>query len=79
MKEKIFLIRDAKKWLIGGYFIPNYASFTNFWSRVVYRFGFRNEQMSTLFNNIPLTETGHIFWPWFAVGRFVKRKCRFRN
>ena len=53
--------RDAKKWAAGGYFIPNYASFTSFWSRVVYRFGFRTEQMSTIVNNIPLTETGISF------------------
>jgi hypothetical protein len=28
---------------------------------VVYRFGFRTEQMSTIVNNIPLTETGISF------------------
>jgi len=43
------------------FFIPNYASFTSFWSRVVYRFGFRSEQMSLIVNNIPLTETGISF------------------
>jgi hypothetical protein len=53
--------RDAKKWAVGGYFIPNYSSFTSFWSRVVYRFGLRTEQMSTIVNNIPLTETGISF------------------
>jgi len=53
--------RDAKKWTIGGYFIPNYASFTSFWSRVVYRVGIRSEQMSAVINNIPLTETGISF------------------
>ncbi len=53
--------RDAKKWIVGGYFIPNYTSFTNFWSRVVYRFGLRTEQMSTLINNIPLSQTGISF------------------
>ena len=60
-ERKNISYQDAKKWIIGGYFIPNYASFTNFWSKVVYRFGFRNEQMSTLFNNIPLTERGISF------------------
>ena len=53
--------RDSRKWVIGGYFIPNYASFTNFWSKVVYRFGLRSEQMSTLINNIPLSEKGLSF------------------
>lgn len=50
--------QDSKKWALGGYFIPNYASFTSFWSRVVYRFGFRSEQMSTIINSIPIKENG---------------------
>ena len=50
--------QDSKKWALGGYFIPNYASFTSFWSRVVYRFGFRSEQMSTIINNIAIRENG---------------------
>ena len=50
--------QDSKKWSLGGYFIPNYASFTSFWSRVVYRFGFRSEQMSTIINNIAIRENG---------------------
>ena len=53
--------QDSKKWSLGGYFIPNYASFTSFWSRVVYRFGFRSEQMSTIINNIPIRENGITF------------------
>lgn len=53
--------RDSKQWSIGGFFIPNYASFTSFWSRVVYRFGFRSDQMSVIMNNIPLKETGISF------------------
>jgi hypothetical protein len=60
-KATIVSYRDAKKWTIGGYFIPNYASFTSFWSRVVYRVGIRSEQMSAVINNIPLTETGISF------------------
>ena len=53
--------QDSKKWSLGGYFIPNYASFTSFWSRVVYRFGFRSEQMSTIINNVPIIENGITF------------------
>ena len=34
--------KDAKQWSVGGFYIPNYASFSNYWSRVVYRFGFRS-------------------------------------
>jgi hypothetical protein len=53
--------RDAKQWTVGGFYIPNYASFTSFWSRVVYRFGYRTEQTSMIVNNIPLTESGISF------------------
>jgi len=60
-ERKNITYQDAKKWIVGGFFIPDYTSFTSFWSRVVYRFGFRTEQMSTLVNNIPLTETGISF------------------
>ena len=57
-KRENIRYRDSKKLTIGGFYIPNYASFTSFWSRVVYRFGFRSEQMSLIVNNIPLNETG---------------------
>ena len=60
-ERKNVYYQNAEKWTFGGYFIPNYASFTSFWSRVVYRFGVRTEQMSTIINNIPLTETGISF------------------
>ncbi len=60
-KRENISYRDNKKWVIGGYFIPNYSSFTNYWSKVVYRFGFRTEQMSSLINNIPLSEKGISF------------------
>jgi len=60
-ERKNISYQDAKKWVVGGYFIPDYTSFTSFWSRVVYRFGFRTEQMSSVINNIPLTETGITF------------------
>ena len=55
-KRENILYRNSEKWIVGGHFIPNYSSFTNYWSKVVYRFGFRTEQMSTIINNTPLSE-----------------------
>lgn len=55
-KRENILYRNSEKWIVGGYFIPNYSSFTNYWSKVVYRLGFRTEQMSTIINNTPLSE-----------------------
>ena len=60
--------RDSKQWSVGGFYIPNYTSFTNFWSRVVYRFGFRSEQMGLIVNNIPLKETGISFGMGLPLG-----------
>ena len=60
--------RDSKQWSVGGFYIPNYTSYTNFWSRVVYRFGFRSEQMGLIINNIPLTETGISFGMGLPLG-----------
>lgn len=65
--ENVFLKRenitysDANQFTVGGFFIPNYASLTNYFSRTVYRFGFRSEQLGVVINNIPLTETGISF------------------
>ena len=67
-KRENIRYRDSKKWTIGGFYIPNYTSFTSFWSRVVYRFGFRSEQMSLIVNNIPLTETGISFGVGLPLG-----------
>ncbi|MGA1030198.1 MAG: hypothetical protein ACO3SY_05755 [Flavobacteriaceae bacterium] len=53
--------KDASQFTVGGFFIPNYASLTNYFNRAVYRFGFRSEQMGVVVNNIPLTETGISF------------------
>ena len=67
-KRKNIQYLDATLWSVGGFFIPNYASFTSFWSRVVYRVGFRTEQMSLIVNNIPLTETGISFGVGLPLG-----------
>ena len=69
--------RDAKQWSVGGFYIPNYASFTSFWSRVVYRFGFRSEQMSLIVNNVPLTETGISFGVGLPLGSLSNANVGF--
>lgn len=69
--------RDAKQWSVGGFYIPNYASFTSFWSRVVYRFGFRSEQMGLIVNNVPLTETGISFGLGLPLGSLSNANVGF--
>ncbi|MDB3863205.1 hypothetical protein N9313_06540, partial [Flavobacteriaceae bacterium] len=69
--------KDAKQWSIGGFYIPNYTSFTSYWSRVVYRFGFRSEQMSIIMNNTPLTETGISFGLGLPLGSISNANIGF--
>ncbi len=69
--------KDAKQWSVGGFFIPDYTSFTSFWSRVVYRFGFRSEQMSLIVNNVPLTETGISFGVGLPLGSLSNTNVGF--
>jgi len=69
--------RDAKQWTVGGFYIPDYASFTSFWERVVYRFGFRTEQMSLIINNLPITETGISFGIGLPLGSLSNANIGF--
>lgn len=69
--------RDAKQWTVGGFYIPDYDSFTSFWERVVYRFGFRTEQMSLIINNLPITETGISFGIGLPLGSLSNANIGF--
>ncbi|MEK9851437.1 MAG: hypothetical protein VW441_00490 [Flavobacteriaceae bacterium] len=69
--------RDAKQWTVGGFYIPDYTSFTSFWERVVYRFGFRTEQMSLIINNLPITETGISFGIGLPLGSLSNANIGF--
>ncbi|NUY82510.1 hypothetical protein HUK80_16515 [Flavobacterium sp. MAH-1] len=42
---------NAIKYSIGGYYIPNYNSFSNYWSRIVLRAGARYENTGLILNN----------------------------
>ncbi|MFY7740347.1 MAG: hypothetical protein ACOVQC_07505 [Flavobacterium sp.] len=47
---------NATRFTIGGYYIPNYKSFTNYFERVVYRGGFRFENTGLVINNQPIED-----------------------
>lgn len=42
---------DAKRYVIGGYFIPKYNSFSSYFERVTYRGGFRYENTGLVLND----------------------------
>lgn len=61
---------DATSLSIGGFFIPKYDSFGNYWKRIVYRTGLRLEQTGLVVNNESIEEFGISFGIGIPVGRF---------
>jgi hypothetical protein len=48
--------QNATKFTLGGYYIPNYKSFSKYFSRVVYRGGFRYENTGLIINDTPIKD-----------------------
>ena len=42
---------NSKKYSLGGYFVPNYNSFSNYFSKITYRAGVRYENTGLVINN----------------------------
>ena len=42
---------NARRYVIGGYFVPKYNSFTSYFERITYRGGFRYENTGLVINN----------------------------
>lgn len=59
---------NSQKLVLGGYFIPKYNSFSNYWSRVNYRLGFRYENTGLLMNSKEINDYGMNFGLGFPVG-----------
>ncbi len=52
---------DSSKISLGGFYIPDYASFSKFWKRVVYRGGLYTEKTGLVINNESINEFGISF------------------
>lgn len=50
------VFEDAVKYTLGGYFIPNYNSYSSYFSKVVYRGGLRFENTGLIMNNKPIQD-----------------------
>ncbi len=61
--------RSASRFKMGGYYIPNYNSLTSYFSRVVYRAGFRYEETGLSINGNSIDEFGMSFGVGLPVGR----------
>ena len=59
---------DATTFAVGGFYIPQYASFNKYWKRVVYRAGVRYENTGLKINNESITEFGMSFGVGLPVG-----------
>lgn len=59
---------DAYSLSLGGFYIPDYTSFDNYWKRIVYRAGFRREETGLNINNQSITEFGTSFGVGLPVG-----------
>ncbi|MBT8267655.1 MAG: hypothetical protein KJN59_00395 [Bacteroidia bacterium] len=60
---------NASTIAVGGFFIPQYTSFNNYWKRVVYRAGIRFENTGLKINNETINEFGISFGAGLPVGR----------
>lgn len=49
---------NAMKYNLGGYYIPNYNSFSNYWNKIVYRGGLRYENTGLVFNQDSIQDMG---------------------
>ncbi|KAF2334441.1 hypothetical protein [Flavobacterium daemonense] len=55
------------KYALGGYYIPNYTSFTNYFSRVTYRAGLKYEQIGMVINNQSINDVGMTLGAGFPI------------
>ncbi|GAB5398986.1 MAG: membrane protein [Aureisphaera sp.] len=62
------VFEDASQFSVGGFYIPNYNAFGNYFKRVVYRAGFRFEETGININNESINEFGISFGMGLPVG-----------
>lgn len=60
--------KDAEKYTIGGYFIPEYNSFTNYWKRITYRAGLKYENSGLVISDVPIKDYGFTLGLGLPVG-----------
>jgi hypothetical protein len=60
----------ASQLSIGGYFIPEYDSFSSYWKRIVYRAGFVSSKTGMILNDKAIANTGITFGVGLPVAGF---------
>lgn len=61
--------KDASTFAIGGFYIPEYASFTSYWKRIVYRGGLKVANTGMQINNQDINDFGITFGTGLPLGR----------
>lgn len=69
----------ANKFNVGGYFIPQYNSFSSYWSRVTYRAGMRYENLGLMVNNQSINDFGITFGLGIPLRRYSDAFANFSN
>ena len=64
------VFESAAKFGLGGYFIPKYDSFSNYFSRVAYRAGFRMEQTGLVVSGKSIKDQALTFGFGFPLGNY---------
>ena len=62
---------NAYRLTLGGFFIPKYDSFTNYWNRIAYRAGVRYEKTGLLVNNTAVNDFGISFGVGLPLGGYI--------
>lgn len=62
---------SASRFAVGGFYIPKYNSFRNYFDRIVYRAGFRHENTGLVVNNQSIRDTSVSFGFGFPVGSSI--------
>lgn len=63
------IFKNASSFHFGGYFIPEYNSFTNYYKRITYRAGMRYQQTGLSLDGQDIDELGISFGLGFPIGR----------
>lgn len=53
--------QEATKFVLGGYYVPNYKSFNSYYNKITYRAGLRYENTGLLINGQSITDTAFTF------------------
>ncbi|ETN93827.1 Long-chain fatty acid transport protein [Zhouia amylolytica] len=62
---------NAERFSVGGFFIPDYDSFTSYWKRIVYRAGLHNGRSGLKVNGMPTHDFGMTFGVGMPLGGYV--------